>query len=99
MFKPSIVVLSYPARRLELFDTHAGDTVPVHLQHCVASSLVLHDAAGMWNPPQLKKEKARQRLEARIGRSLNSVLAFQLANPGGAIQFDLVGLHAAHHRL
>src|ERR1035438_1354914 len=78
-----------------LFDAYAGDTIAVHRQDGVAAPLVLYDGAGLRNVAQTEKKEPGQGFETGVGWNLDAVLALQVADASGTVQFHVMGLGGA----
>ena len=77
-----MAVWSVPGGR-NLFDAHAGDAIAVHLQDGEAAPLVLDGGAGLGNIAQTEEEEPGEGFEAGVGRNIDAVLAFQVADASG----------------
>src|ERR1035438_3854293 len=82
-----------------LFDAHAGDAIAVHLQDGEAAPLVLDSSAGLRNVAQTEEEEPGQGFETGVPRNLDAVLALQVADASGAVQFHLIVLGAPARHL
>src|ERR1017187_2183562 len=85
--------------RWHLFDAHAGDAIAIHLQNGEAPALVLDGRSGPRNLTQPEEEESGQGFETGIGRDLYAVLAIQVADASGSVQFHVIGLGAARFHL